>query len=238
MAMDLIIFFFLVFAAVFLSIRANVLTYSAAITGGVLAIFIFLGSGLTGVLMLGIFVVVGSLVTKWKIREKQNMNLAEQEGGRRTVGQVLANGAAAAIFSFLAFIFPAQSVLFIIMMASAISSATADTISSELGTLYGRNFYNIITLNKDEKGLDGVISMEGTLFGVAGSCVIASVYSITYGWNIIFIIIVLAGTIGNFMDSILGATLERRGALNNEMVNFLNTIFGAISALLMYYAFM
>lgn len=235
--MELLIFLFLLIAAVFLSIRTNVLTYSAAITGGVLAVFIFLGSGLTGVLMLGIFVSIGSIATKWKIRDKQNMNLAEQEGGRRTVGQVLANGAAAGIFSFLALIFPAQSVLFIIMTASAISSATADTLASELGTLYGHNFYNIITLDKDERGLDGVISMEGTLFGVAGSCVIASVYGIGYGWSIVFLIIVLAGTIGNFTDSILGATLERKGALNNELVNFLNTIFGGISALLMYYVF-
>jgi uncharacterized protein (TIGR00297 family) len=237
MQTDLLIFLFLLIAAVFLSIRANVLTYSAAISGGVLAILIFLGSGLTGVFMLGIFVVLGSLATKWKLRDKQNMNLAEQEGGRRTVGQVLANGAAAAIFGFLAFIFPAQSTLFIIMMTSAISSATADTLASELGTLYGRNFYNIITLNKDQRGLDGVISIEGTLFGVAGSCVIATVYSIAYGWSIVFLIIVLAGTIGNFIDSILGATLERRGVLNNEMVNFLNTICGAIASLLMYYAF-
>ncbi len=42
--------------------------------------------------------------------------------------------------------------------------------------VYGRRFFNIITLKPDGKGLDGVISMEGTLIGIAGCVIIAAIY--------------------------------------------------------------
>jgi len=37
----------------------------------------------------------------------------------------------------------------------------------------------------------------------------------------------IAGTLGMFADSILGAVFERRGALNNDAVNFLGTVIAA-----------
>jgi uncharacterized membrane protein len=42
--------------------------------------------------------------------------------------------------------------------------------------------------------------------------------------------LLVAGTAGNLADSVLGATLERRGVLDNNTVNFLNTLTGALVA--------
>ena len=43
---------------------------------------------------------------------------------------------------------------------------------------------------------------------------------------------VISGTIGCFMDSFLGAVLERRDVLTNEHVNLLATVTGAIVGVL------
>jgi uncharacterized membrane protein len=40
-----------------------------------------------------------------------------------------------------------------------------------------------------------------------------------------------AGVFGLFFDSLLGATLERRGLINNDAVNFLSTASAAAFAL-------
>jgi uncharacterized membrane protein len=57
---------------------------------------------------------------------------------------------------------------------------------------------------------------------------IATVYSIGFGWGIGFCWIVLAGFTGNLVDSVLGAALERKGWIGNNVVNFLNTGVGAL----------
>ena len=69
--------------------------------------------------------------------------------------------------------------------------------------------------------------MEGTLIGAAGAALIAFIYLLG-GFTIAGLIIVVAGVTGNLADSILGATLERRGIIGNNTVNFLNTLTGAL----------
>ncbi|MGN6640461.1 MAG: DUF92 domain-containing protein, partial [Mucilaginibacter sp.] len=171
--------------------------------------------------------------TGWKKEEKRAVKSHHDQSTRRNAGQVLANGGVVAIAGMLSVIFPSQAALFAIMMAASLASATADTLSSELGMVYGRRFYNVITWRKEAKGLDGVISLEGTAIGILGSAFIAVIYNLGYGWNISFMFIIIAGTVGNLTDSILGALLERKHYLNNDAVNFLNTLVAAILAWLL-----
>lgn len=224
---------FILTAVAFISVRAKKLTLPAGVTGWVAGLLVFAGAGYAGVAMLAIFFALGTGATSWGMSVKQKLGLAEKDKGRRTPGQVVANAGAAAILGVLAVAYQAKAGLFRVMMAGAFASATADTLSSELGNVYGQSFYNIITFKKDTRGLDGVVSIEGTLIGIAGSTIIAIVYAIGFGFDIQFLWIIIAGTIGNFSDSILGATLERKGSLSNNEVNFFNTAIAALFVLLL-----
>jgi uncharacterized membrane protein len=64
---------------------------------------------------------------------------------------------------------------------------------------------------------------------------IAVIYFIAYGQPALAAWIVLAGFIGNLTDSLLGASLERKGWLHNDQVNFLNTLIAAITGLVGYW---
>lgn len=217
-----------------LSVRFRKLTIPAALTGGVVGLLIYQGAGLTGLLMLTLFFILGSGATGWQLRAKQQIGAAEKEKGQRTAGQVIANGGVAAIIGGVIWWMPTAAVSHRLMIAGSLAAATADTLSSELGTVYGKRFYNVITFKKDQRGLDGVISLEGTLIGIVGAALIGLVYCSGFGWSINLLWIIIAGAIGNLADSVLGATLERKNLIGNNMVNFLNTLIGALVCLLMF----
>jgi uncharacterized protein (TIGR00297 family) len=220
-----------------LSYKTRKLTGAGAITGALVALSILAGTGFTGIALLAVFFFLGTFATSWKKSEKQSIRNLKSESASRTAGQVLANGGLAAGLGVLACIFPKFSTIALLLIAASLAAATADTLSSELGMVYGRLFFNILTFKRDEKGLDGVISLEGTLIGALGAGLIALVYAIGSAFNIYFLVIVFAGAVGNAADSVLGASLERNRRINNDQVNFLNTLTGALTALLCYLLF-
>jgi uncharacterized protein (TIGR00297 family) len=90
----------------------------------------------------------------------------------------------------------------------------------------------ITTLRQAEPGTDGAVSLVGTLAGVAAAGVVAGVGALALGGGLaLFWISSAGGVFGLFFDSLLGATLEWRGWLNNDAVNFLSTASAAAFAL-------
>ena len=213
------------------------LTLFGSAGGAIIGIALWLAFSYTGILLVSVFFLLGTCSTMWGINKKYKYGLANNTTSQRDFMQVFANAGIPFLLSILSYFYPAFYVYFLLMVAGSFSAATADTLSSEMGNLYGKKFYNIITFKKDTKGLDGVVSLEGTLFGLGGSCIIAVGYSLLQGFNLHFLIIVLAGTLGNVVDSILGASLERKHFLQNNLVNFINTISGALSSLMLYFIF-
>lgn len=222
------------FTGMALSVWFKKLTVSAAITGGICGFLVFTGAGYTGITMMAAFFVIGTLATGWRMNEKRKLKAAESDHGRRKASQVIANAGVAALAGIMALILPQYIVSWSLLIAASFSAATADTLASELGTVYGKRFYNILSWKRDQRGLDGVISLEGTLIGIGGSIVIATIYALSLGWDRQFLIITITGTIGNIADSILGAGFERKGWLKNDAVNFLNTLIAAMVAAVVY----
>lgn len=226
---DLLVVSVLLIAVMMLSVITGKLSIPAAATGGIVGIFVFAGAGYNGLAMLGAFFILGTLSTSWKKEFKKGGN-NEIHPQRRTTGQVLANGGMAAVLGMLAWLDGTHGDLYRLLLAASLASATADTLSSELGMVYGKRFYNILSWKKEAKGLDGVVSMEGTLIGIAGAFVIGLIYAAGHGIDKNLLIIVVAGTVGNLADSLLGAALERKQYINNDWVNFLNTVVAVLFA--------
>ena len=217
------------------SVLLKKLTVPASITGGIIGVCVFVGAHFTGIAMMAAFFILGTLATSWKIKSKIEKSIAENNSGQRKAAQVIANAGVAAIVGLMIYFLPQHALVLRLMMAASFSSATADTLSSELGNVWGKRFYNILSFRKDERGLDGVVSLEGTLAGVCGSLIIALIFIIGFGWlPSFFIIIVFAGTIGNLSDSVLGAAFERKGFLQNDAVNFINTFIAAMVAFILH----
>jgi uncharacterized protein (TIGR00297 family) len=221
------IVFIIICAGVAASIRFRKLTVAGALTGGCLAGLLYLGLGIGGIVMLAAFFIAGSTATAFGRNKKEQLGIAEKNKGQRTAWQVLANGGAAGLAGLLSWVNPEQAVVWQLAAAASLASASADTLSSELGSIYGKSFYNILTCKKDTCGLDGVVSLEGTLWGIAGSALIAMLYIAFYGYSVLAFWILLAGFIGNIADSILGASVERKGCIRNDLVNLLNTLIAA-----------
>lgn len=199
-----------------------------AITGGFIALYIFLGAGFPGLILLLLFFALGSFASHWKRAEKALEGLEQENKGKRTYTNALANGGVAAICGYLGWLIPEQELLFQYMLAASFAAAMADTLSSELGNIYGSRYWNILTWKPEEKGKDGVISWEGSLAGVVGGFIVAIIFALLTDWSLAILWIGLAGILGGIFDSVLGATVERKGYIGNGMVNFLNTAFAAL----------
>jgi uncharacterized protein (TIGR00297 family) len=115
---------------------------------------------------------------------------------------------------------------------AALAEAAADTVSSEIGQVLGGRPRMITTLRSADTGTDGAISFAGTLAGIVAGAIVALAGTLALRGHLALFFVSTAGAIfGLFLDSLLGATLERRGWLNNDAVNFLSTASAAAFAL-------
>jgi uncharacterized protein (TIGR00297 family) len=208
------------------------LDLKGTLTGSILAFVIWFGSGKLALASLAVFFVLGTLASSWGKKKKYALKLAQENDGKRGIMNVLANGGAAGIISILAIAFPDHQHIFAIMAASSFSAACSDTLSSELGNVYGKKYFNIVTLKNTTRGLDGGVSIQGFLFGAVGSASIGALTILfSLAWSS-FAIVAISGFIGNVIDSVLGATLQQKGKLSNHGVNFWATVSAATLSLI------
>lgn len=189
-----------------------------------------------------ILVVLGltSLATRAGHKHKEKLGTAESRTGREA-SQVAANlGIAALVTNPLVQTWLidhrvgssdiAPGLVFALGLA-ALAEAAADTLSSELGQILSGHPRMITTFRKAEPGTDGAISLGGTAMGIIAAAAVAAAGAWALGGGTpIFIISWAGGVFGLFFDSLLGATLERRGLINNDAVNFLSTASAAACA--------
>jgi uncharacterized protein (TIGR00297 family) len=207
---------------------------SGALAGAVVCFLLYASAGPGAfVALAGVFVLTW-IATKLGYRRKQHLGTAERREGRKA-SQVLANLSVAAVCAIL-FSLTHGNRVFLLALAAALGEATADTVSSELGQALSPRARLITTWREVPAGTDGGISLAGTLAGAAAAVLIAAVCAVVglLPWNwAASAVVVLSAITGMIADSFLGAWLERRGVLNNDLVNLLGTLTAAGVALLL-----
>lgn len=166
--------------------------------------------------------------TKFGYAKKQRIGTAEARSGRNA-WQVLANLGIAALcaIGFLAQADPR----WLIAMGAALAEAAADTVSSEIGQAAGGEPRLITSWNRVPVGTNGAVTLAGSAAGAFAASVVALVSHMTglFGVRGAFIC-ALGGLVGTLADSVMGATIERRGLLENNGVNFVSTLVAAVTA--------
>ncbi len=160
------------------------------------------------------------LATRLGRTKKEIRGLAEGRRGRRA-SQIAANLGIAAIF--------AAAGRYAGCIA-ALAEAAADTVSSEIGQAVGGPTVMITTLQPVPSGADGGVSVAGTLAGIIAAAVIAAIGGVGPALFPHWAAVAIAACSGLLFDSVLGATIERRGWIGNDLVNFLSTLSAAVIA--------
>jgi uncharacterized protein (TIGR00297 family) len=174
--------------------------------------------------------------TKVGKAQKESLGTGESKRGRNAP-QIVANLGIAAVGPSVLLSLPVVPYLrssfgaiAAFVAITALAEAAADTVSSEIGQVFGGEPRLITSLRKVEKGTDGAVTFAGSVAGAGAALLVALAgfwamrgNGFAGYWPSI-LLATAGGVFGLFFDSLLGATLERRGWLNNDAVNFLSTL--------------
>lgn len=211
---------------------ARTVTVSGALTGAAIGIAVWLGAGWQGWLMLFATFAFAAATTKFGHRRKAALGIDEERGGRRGPGNAIANtGVAAwAIALSPALSHPEPA---LIAAVAALTTAASDTVASEVGKAYGRTTYLVTSFRRVPAGTSGAVSLEGTLAGAAAAAALAAIGA-TLGLvpAVAILPITIAATLASFAEGWMAVRWEASGVLNNDALNFLNSLIGAGLALL------
>lgn len=215
----------------FIALKLKTASRSGAALGFVLGWLVYLGWGWKSFLILLAFFVLGSAATRFGYARKAARGLAERRGGARSWREALANVSAGAFFSILA-IATRQPEACLVALVAGFAEAAGDTVSSEIGQWLGRRTYLLATLRPVPAGEEGGVSLEGSAAGLTAAAIIVALGLALGLTSRAGAVVALAASVaGNLFDSLLGATLERRGLVTNGVVNFAGTAFAGALAL-------
>ncbi|MDX1585681.1 MAG: DUF92 domain-containing protein [Balneolaceae bacterium] len=218
-------------------------TYAAAVSGTI----VFGLGGIPAAVVLMVFFVSSTLISKKYMRPMRETSHAYSEKIRRDGMQVWSNG-----FWFTFFLlswFVLEFDLLLLGALGALATAMADTWATELGSRrFQSKTYLINDFSRVESGTDGGVSIPGTLASLAGSLIISAVaiYVFSLQGMVIFPILT-AGFLGCLADSYFGAIFQYQGAdrnwpgilkgltmeLDNNTVNWISSGFGALVAIIL-----
>jgi len=218
-------------AVAYLGYRAKTVSISGMIGGAAVGVVIFACGGANAWTLLFATFAVAAISSRFGLARKTRLGIAEEKGGRRGAGNAFANCGVATLASMfsVATPYPMESLL---ALSAALVAGGSDTVASEIGKAWGRRTFLITSFRSVPPGTPGAMSLEGTVAGIVSAALLAELaVAIGLAGRHAVVPIVIAATVGAAVESLLGATLERPGILNNDMLNFINTAVAALTVL-------
>lgn len=224
--------------------RKRLLNASGSFSAFLVGTTIIVTTNIFWLILLMSLLFLAGVATRARYQEKAARGTGEARGGVRRTRNVLANGLVPTLIALTHnpiddLLGPgAASLLFI----GAVAAAAADTFASEFGGLSKRAVL-ITTLRPVPPGTDGGVSLAGQVAAFVGALVLSALGivllgSLTFSVDLTpppapftlsnLLAATVAGFLGCQMDSVLGATLEVRGRMTKEEVNFLGIATGSL----------
>uniref|UniRef100_A0A7J2TJA5 TIGR00297 family protein n=1 Tax=Archaeoglobus fulgidus TaxID=2234 RepID=A0A7J2TJA5_ARCFL len=224
--LDLAFAFALSFILSLLALKAKIADESGLISATIVGTITILFTDIKFFLILLVFYILGSAITKYKYSLKTELGIAEPSGGARGFSNVFGNSLAPLFFAMNFGV--TKDPLFALAFISSVATALGDTMASEIGKT-AKNVYLITNFKKVNPGTSGGISAIGELSALLG-CILIFLVSLLLGLADLShaIPVIISSFIGIHVDSILGATLEEKGYMNNSAVNFSATLFSGL----------
>jgi uncharacterized protein (TIGR00297 family) len=230
------------------------LTLSGAVATFILGVIVFGSGGWAWAVPIVMFFFLSSLLSRYRRSQKARFDSSFEKSDRRDAGQVIANGGIPGAVLILSLLYPMHD--FYPLYLGALAAATADTWGTEIGVLTKGKTRSAVTWKPVEPGTSGGISETGTLAGAIGALVIAFSGYLWYSDMKTAVVVVLAGMLGSYVDSVVGATLQAqyrcsvcgKGTertvhcnkpatlvsgqrwVNNDVVNSICSLIGALTA--------
>ena len=206
---------------------ARTVTIPGAIAGAVIGATVYLGTDWQGWVMLFASFLAAAITTRLGYRRKAFAGIAEERGGRRGPGNAIANTGLAAWAALLCLGVPHSDLAKLAMVAALVTSAS-DSVASEVGKAWGKTTWLVVGWRRVRPGTSGAVSVEGTVAGLVAAVALSM---LGYALQLIpassIAPVAVAATIASLVEGALGATLEGRGTLNNDALNFINSAIGA-----------
>lgn len=226
--------------------------WAATVVGGL----IFGLGGFPWAALLLTFFISSSLLSRLFLARKADLADTFEKGSQRDWGQVLANSGVGTFLVIVQLLYPDQIWPWL-GCAAAFAAVNGDTWATELGVLAKTQPRMITTGKPVERGTSGGVTWTGSLAALAGAALVGLVawaFRPEVGFALTIGSVAVAGLLGTFVDSFLGATAQAiyfdearqketerqptedtepiRGWawMNNDIVNFIASVVGAAAA--------
>jgi uncharacterized protein (TIGR00297 family) len=212
------------------SFKGRLLTAGGALLGALLAFVLMLAEPWLFA-FLGGFFVLGNVATRFGLKHKQSLGIAEARGGRRGAAEVFGAMGLAAWMTPLVHLSQHKLHGALLVCIAPLVAKTMDTVSSEIGKALAGRTVSLKSFRMVPPGTEGGVSLGGTLSGLAAAALLAlPILALGWGgWEDAAALLVIA-LLANLFESYWGEWAGRRGMDQGAHTNVLMTLVAAVCA--------